>query len=111
MQTFQRTALVLMWPTIACLVAACDGKSAPTETSAPAKDFSLTSPLTNPTPGGGKFLLSGTAQLDADPENPANDVIEIRTDIAPFYGTVSRTVNVKIDQLDNTLEFKAWFYV
>jgi hypothetical protein len=36
-------------------------------------------------------------------------VIRIRTDIAPFFGTVSRTVDVKIDGLDNMLEFKAWF--
>jgi hypothetical protein len=61
--------------------------------------------------GGGGFLLGGTAQLDEDPENPANDVIRIRTNMPPFFGTVSRTVNVKIDKLDNMLEFKAWFYV
>jgi hypothetical protein len=59
--------------------------------------------------GHGKFLLGGTAQHAQDPENPANEVIIIRTDIPPFFGTVSRTVNVKIDKLDNMLEFKAWF--
>jgi hypothetical protein len=55
------------------------------------------------------WLLSGTAQLAQDPENPANDVIRIRTDVAPFFGAVSRRVNVKADQLDNMLEFKSWF--
>jgi hypothetical protein len=107
MQLLQRTALVLIWPAIACLGAACDGKDAPTETSAPAgaASFSGTS-----AEEGGKFLLGGTAHLDEDPENPANDAIEIRTDIPPYFGTVSRTVNVKIDKLDNMLEFKAWFY-
>jgi len=56
-----------------------------------------------------RFLLGGTAQLAQDPENPANDVIRINTDLAPFFGTVSREVNVKVDKLDNMLEFKAWF--
>jgi hypothetical protein len=55
------------------------------------------------------WLLGGTAQLAQDPENPANDVIVIRTDIAPFFGTVSRTVNVKADKLDNMLEWKSWY--
>jgi hypothetical protein len=59
----------------------------------------------------GGFLLGGTAQLDTDPENPKNDVIRIRTDVPPFFGTVSRTVDAKIHELDNMLEFKAWFYV
>jgi hypothetical protein len=72
---------------------------------------------------GGGFFLGGTAQLAQDPENPANDVIRINTTLAPGQcspltlppfqncpsGTVSRTVNVKVDKLDNMLEFKAWF--
>jgi hypothetical protein len=62
----------------------------------------------NGTTGDG-WLLGGTAQLATDPENPANDVIRIRTDIAPFFGTVSRKANVKVDKLDNMLEFKARF--
>lgn len=61
--------------------------------------------------GDDRFLLGGTAQLARDPENPANDVIRIRTDVPPFFGTVSRTVNVQVEQLDNMLEFKAWFAV
>jgi hypothetical protein len=59
--------------------------------------------------GNDRFLLGGTAQLAQDPENPANDVIRIRTDIAPFFGTVSRRVNVKVHKLDNMLEFKSWY--
>jgi len=58
----------------------------------------------------GEFKLGGTAFLAVDPENPANDVIRIKTDdpLRPF-GTVSRITNVKIDKLDNMLEFKSWF--
>src|SRR5688500_4205203 len=59
--------------------------------------------------GNDRFLLGGTARLARDPENPANDVIRMRTDVAPFFGTVSRRANVKINRLDNMLEFKAWF--
>src|SRR5438132_10662133 len=59
--------------------------------------------------GGGGWLLGGTAELAQDPENPANDVIKIDTTVSPFFGTVSRTVDVKITELDNMLEFKAWF--
>jgi hypothetical protein len=59
--------------------------------------------------GDDSWLLGGTAFLDSDPENPENDVIRIRTDVAPFFGTVSRKVNVKVDKLDNMLEFKSWF--
>jgi hypothetical protein len=59
--------------------------------------------------GNDGWLLGGTAQLAQDPENPDNDVIRIRTDIPPFFGTVSRTVNVKADKLDNMLEWKSWF--
>ncbi|HEX7254794.1 MAG TPA: hypothetical protein VF236_02600 [Gaiellaceae bacterium] len=55
------------------------------------------------------WLLGGTAQLAQDPENPHNDVIRIRTDVAPFFGTVSRRVNTKVQDLDNMLEFKSWF--
>jgi hypothetical protein len=57
----------------------------------------------------GGWLLAGTAQLAQDPENSQNDVIKIRTDVAPFFGQVSRTVNVKVNKLDNMLEFKARF--
>jgi hypothetical protein len=57
----------------------------------------------------GRFVLGGTAQVTQDPENPANDVIRIRTDVAPFFGTVSRTVNAKFHELDNMLEVKMWF--
>jgi hypothetical protein len=55
------------------------------------------------------FLLGGTAQVAQDPENPANQVVVIRTDVDPFFGTVSRAVNAKIQDLDNMVEFKAWF--
>jgi len=69
------------------------------------------------------FLLGGTARNAQDPENPANDVIKIDTTPAPGqclattsppyqncpFGTVSRTLNVKIAQLDNMLEFKSYF--
>jgi hypothetical protein len=58
---------------------------------------------------GGGFLLGATAQHAQDPENPANDVIRINTLADPFYGTVSRGLNVKIHALDNMLEFKAYF--
>jgi hypothetical protein len=58
--------------------------------------------------GEDRWLLGGTAQLAQDPENPANDVIRIDTSTGGF-GTVSRTVNVKADKLDNMLEFKSWF--
>jgi hypothetical protein len=58
--------------------------------------------------GSGGWLLGGTAVLATDPENPANDVIKIRTDTPPYFGTVSRKVNVKADRLDNMLEFKIW---
>ena len=57
----------------------------------------------------GEFRLGGTAQVTEDPENPANEVIRIRTDVAPFFGTVSRRVDAKIQTLDNQLEFKSWF--
>ena len=59
--------------------------------------------------GNDGWFLSGTAFLAQDPENPNNDVIRIRTDVAPFFGTVSRQLNTKIDKLDNMLEFKSWF--
>jgi len=57
----------------------------------------------------GRFFLGGTARLARDPENRANSVIRIRTDVEPFFGTVSRRANVKVRRLDNMLEFKAWF--
>ena len=67
-----------------------------------------------------RFLLGGTAQKAQDPENYANDVIRIDTttpigQCAPpdFLncprGTVSRSLNVKIDKLDHMLEFKSYF--
>jgi hypothetical protein len=104
MQTLQKAAVVLILPAIVYLGASCDGTDAPTETAAPAEAPSFSSG-----DNGGRFRLGGTAQLAQDPENPANDVIRITTDVAPFFGTVSRRVNVKIDKLDNMLEFKAWF--
>ena len=66
------------------------------------------------------FLLGGTAQHAWDPENPSNDVIKIDTtspdpDCNPMlaqdclFGTVSRRLNVKIAQLDNMIELKAFF--
>jgi hypothetical protein len=87
------------------LAVSCDGTDAPTETAAPVEGLSFS----RGDRGNDKFFLSGTAQLAQDPENPENDVIRIRTDIPPFFGRVSRTVNVKIDELDNMLEFKAWY--
>ena len=58
---------------------------------------------------GDDFLLGGTAQNAQDPENPANDVIRISTLTPPFFGTVSRALNTRIQRLDNMLEFKAYF--
>jgi hypothetical protein len=55
------------------------------------------------------FLLGGNAQNALDPENPANEVIQMNTLQPPLYGTVSRTLNVKIAQLENMLEFKSYF--
>jgi hypothetical protein len=66
------------------------------------------------------FLLGGTAQNGFDPENPANQVIKIDNSlafgqcVAPMFlncpfGTVSRKLNVKIQDLDNMLEFKSYF--
>jgi hypothetical protein len=104
MQTLRKAAVVLSLPAIMYLGVSCDGTDAPTEAAAPADAPNFASG-----DRGGKFRLGGTAQLVEDPENPANDVIRIRTDIAPFFGTVSRKVNVKADKLDNMLEFKTWF--
>ena len=36
-------------------------------------------------------------------------MVRINTLVDPLYGTVSRRLNVKIHQLDNMLEFKAYF--
>jgi hypothetical protein len=55
------------------------------------------------------FRLSGNAERAQDPENPANDVIKINTAAPPAFGAVSRTLNVKINTLDNQLEFKSYF--
>lgn len=57
----------------------------------------------------GEFRLGGTAQHARDPENSANDVIRIRTDQEPFFGTVSRRLGVQVDKLDHMLEFKSSF--
>jgi hypothetical protein len=57
----------------------------------------------------GEFRLGGTAQHARDPENQANEVIRIRTDQAPEFGTVSRKLGVRVPQLDNLLSVKAWF--
>jgi hypothetical protein len=64
--------------------------------------------------GEDRWLLGGSAQLAQDPENHANDVIKIDTRCTPptfqnCFGTVSRKVNVKVDKLDNMLEFKSRF--
>jgi len=109
MQTLQRTAAALILPAIVYFGASCDAKDAPTETAAPGGEPSFSRDDRGRGDGNDKFFLSGTAELAQDPENPANDVIRIRTDVAPFFGRVSRTVNVKIDELDNMLEFKAWY--
>lgn len=109
MQHLRRMTAMLGFGSIACVWVACsDRTTTPTETkmrpnAASANDVGSSGD------DGGRFLLGGTAQLAQDPENPANDVIVIRTDMAPFYGTVSRRVDVKIDRLDNQLEFKSWF--
>jgi hypothetical protein len=55
------------------------------------------------------FKLGGTAVHAYDPENSSNQVVKIRTDIAPYFGTVSRRLNVKVNKLDDMVEFKAWF--
>jgi len=65
--------------------------------------------VTAPAIAGSGFLLGGNAQNAQDPENPANDVIRIDTLTPPLYGTVSRTLNVKLAALDNMLEFKSYF--
>ena len=119
MQAVRRIAAVLIFPAIVCLASACERAGTPAEARSPAGAFSLSSPLSSPD-GGGRFLLGGAAELDQDPENPGNDVIRITLVIPPGqcvaptyqncpFGTVSRAVNVKIDQLDNMLEFKEWF--
>lgn len=59
--------------------------------------------------GSNNFKLGGTAVQAYDPENAVNEVIKIRTDVAPYFGTVSRRLNTKVTKLDNLLEFKAWF--
>jgi len=107
MQTLRKTVAVLTFPAIAYLGAACERTDTPTNAKQAAPVGALNM-MSSAAPSSG-FLLGGTAQLAQDPENPANDVITIRTDIPPFFGTVTRVVNVKIDQLDNMLEFKAWF--
>ena len=59
--------------------------------------------------GDSGFLLGGTAQHALDPENPANEVIEINTLAEPFAGTVSRTLDTQLYLLDNMLEFKSYY--
>src|SRR5687768_13184079 len=59
--------------------------------------------------GDSGFLLGGTAQHALDPENPANEVIEINTLAEPFSGTVSRTLDTQLYLLDNMLEFKSYY--
>jgi len=67
-----------------------------------------------------KFLLDGTAQVAQDPQNSQNDVIKIDTTLAPgtcvapsyqncAFGTVSRRLGVKIQDLTDELEAK-WFF-
>ena len=104
MRTLQRAAAALIYPAILCTGVACERADPPTK--APPRPGAML--LSSGAPASG-FLLGGTAQLAQDPENPANDVIVIRTDVSPFYGTVSRTLNVQIALLDNMLEFKSFF--
>lgn len=110
LQTLDTTATVVLLSAIAGLGAACERAQTPAEAARPQGSFNFWDDDGGDN-GGGGFLLGGTAQLAQDPENPANDVIVIRTDIAPFFGTVSRAANVKVDRLDNMLEFKAWFQI
>jgi hypothetical protein len=102
---------VLIFPAVTCLAAACERPGTPTQTRPPAVAFDFFNGNS-----GGRFLFGGTAQLALDPENPANDVILINTTAgfnpmtgAFAFGTVSRTLNVKIQQLDNMVEHKAFF--
>jgi hypothetical protein len=66
------------------------------------------------------FLLGGAAKHALDPENPSNEVIKIDNTIPPgqcvapnfencTFGTISRSLNTRIQQLDNMLEFKSYF--
>jgi hypothetical protein len=63
------------------------------------------------------FFLSGTAQHDRDPENPKNQVIRLTSVFDPAnpsraqYGAIARVFksDVKVWDLDNQLEAKAWF--
>lgn len=56
------------------------------------------------------FLLFGTAEGDLDPENPANEVLSIVNPTGPpFFGLAFRDLRVKIETLDNQLQFK-YFY-
>jgi hypothetical protein len=64
--------------------------------------------LATGTGSGSGFLLGGTAQNSQDPQNPANDVVRVSTLDDPFFGTVGRSLNVKIPALDNQLEWKQY---
>lgn len=118
------TAVALIVPAIAALGIACD-RTTPTETLRPgaaqaAPTFNHSDDGDDGDRRGEGFRLGGTARHAQDPENPANDVIRISTElepgqcVAPAFencpsGTVSRTVNVQIAKLDNMIEFKAYF--
>ena len=106
MRTLQRATAALIYPAILCTGVACERADPPTK--APPRPGAML--LSSGAPASG-FLLGGTAQLAQDPENPANDVIVIRTDVSPFYGTVSRTLNVQIALLDNMLDFSPSFRI
>lgn len=64
--------------------------------------LALTSACPGPTE---RFLLSGTAKDALDPKNVANEVISIDNP----EGTACRGLRVKIETLDNQLQFK-YFY-
>lgn len=55
------------------------------------------------------FLLFGTAEDDLDPENAANEVLSIVNPTDFTFGLAFRDLRVKIDTLDNQLQFK-YFY-
>jgi hypothetical protein len=58
------------------------------------------------------FFLTGTAQHDRDPENPKNEVIRLTSNPATAeHGAIARVFRkeVKVWDLDNQLEAKAWF--
>jgi hypothetical protein len=63
------------------------------------------------------FFLTGTAKHDTDPENPKNQVVRLTSAFDPAnpsraqHGAIARVFRsvVKVWDLDNQLEVKAWF--